>query len=102
MYARATVAAATIRMNPTNFSQQLTIGQVPPALWPFPPCVIAAGTDFEYGAHHPNIKDITVALDEPEPHFGGPEKMPTTFFKMSRSICARSSSFRRRRISICS
>jgi hypothetical protein len=44
-----------------------------------------------------------MVLDEAKSHLGGPRRsMPIAFFKMSRSIWARSRSRRRRRISACS
>src|SRR5438067_2126485 len=102
MHTRAAVAAAAVRMDAAHLGQQLAISRGAAALRPLPPRVVAAGADFEHGAHHPNEKDAAVVLDEPEPHFGGPEKMPMVFFRISRSIWARSSSFCRRRISVCS
>jgi hypothetical protein len=44
------------------------------------------GADLEHRTHHANGKDLAVVLDEPEAHFGGPEKMPTAFFKLNFAV----------------
>jgi hypothetical protein len=81
MHTRAAVAAAAVRMDAAHLGQQLAISCGAAALRPLPPRVVAAGADLEHGTHHPNEEDVAVVIDEPEPHFGGPEKMLIVFLE---------------------
>ena len=102
MHARVAIAAPAVGVDTADGVDQRPVAAGTGAFGPAPPCVVAAGTDLQHRTHHPHQERGPVILDEAEPHLGGPEKMPMAFFKMSRSICARSSSFCRRRISACS
>lgn len=99
MHARAAIAAPAVGMDAADSVDRGLVALSAGAFGPAPPCVVAAGTDLQHRAHHPHHEERPVVRDDAEPHLGGPEKMAMAFSKMSRSICARSSSFRRRRIS---
>ena len=99
MHAGAAIAVPAVGMDAADGVDQRPVarGQAG-AFWPTSPRVVAAGADLQHRAHHPHDKHRPVVFDELEPHLGGPEKMLMAFFKMSRSIRVRSSSFCRRRI----
>ena len=99
MHPGTAVATAAIGVHAADILDQRPVCPGTGTFWPAAPSVVAAGTDGQHRTHCPHGKHLAVVLDEPEHHLGGLEKMPTAFFKMSRSICARSSSLRRRRIS---
>jgi len=99
MHPGTAVAPAAIGVHAADILDQRFVCSGAGAFWPAAPGIIAAGADPQHRAHHPHGKHLAVVLDEPEHHLCGLEKMPTAFFKMSRSICARSSSLRKRRIS---
>jgi hypothetical protein len=86
MHTRAAVATSAIAMHATDFIKQLAIGGRSHAFRSVPPRVVAAGTDVQHFAHHTNWERRSLIMDKAKSHFGGPEKMPMAFFKMSRSI----------------
>src|SRR4051794_4232081 len=86
MHTRAAVATSAIAMHATDFIKQLAIGGRSHAFRSVPPRVVAAGTDVQHFAHHTNWERRSLVMDKAKSHFGGPEKMPMAFFKMSRSI----------------
>lgn len=100
MHARTAVAAAAGLVDAADLAEQLAVGGGPAALRPPTPGVVAGRGDLQHLAQDPDGKGLAVFVNEVEPHFACPEKMPMAFFKMSRSICTRSSSRRRRRISV--
>ena len=102
MNARTAVDCTVVGVNTADLGGKAAIGDIPGAVRTVPPCIVAAVTDLQHGAHRPHRECRSMVFDEAEPHLGGPEKMPTAFFKMSRSVWARSRSRRRRRISTCS
>jgi hypothetical protein len=86
MHSRAAVATSAIAIHATDFLDQLAIGGRSHAFRSPSPRVVAAGTDVQHFAHHTHWERRSLVMDKAKSHFGGPEKMPMAFFKMSRSI----------------
>ena len=85
MHTRAAIDGTIVGMS-ADVGGKSPIRTGPGTVRPITPRIVAAGTDLQHSAQRPHRKGRTVILDEAEPHLGGPEKMLTAFFKMSRSI----------------
>jgi hypothetical protein len=90
---RAAIAAPAVGMDAADVLEQRPVGLRADAFGPVPPRIVSTGAHLQNRTHHPHVEHFALVLDETEPHLGGPEKMPMAFFRMSRSICAHSSSF---------
>jgi hypothetical protein len=86
MHARTAVDRPVICVDTANVSGKVAIGDIPGTVRTVPPRIVAAAADLQHGAHRSHWECLPMVFDEAEPHLGGPEKMPTAFFKMSRSI----------------
>ena len=96
MHARRAVATFMAGLQAAHVLQELPISERPHTVRSGAPRVITAGGDVEHAAHETHRPGAYMLLDEAEPHFGIPAKMPTAFFKTSHSIRVRSSSRRSR------
>ena len=102
MHAWAAVTAPAAGVHAADVLGQLFVrpGAGAPGL--AAPGMIAAGADMQHRTHGPHGEHLAVALMKRNLNLGGIEKMPTALFGMPRSVCARSGSFCKRRISACS
>lgn len=99
MHPGRSVSPLMTRLETTHVAKQRQVRRGPRARWPTAPVVIAAARHAEHAAHDVHRPSGRMLLDESELHRGISAKMPTAFFRMSRSIRARSNSRRNRTIS---
>ncbi len=99
MHPRRSVSPLMPRLESAHLGKQCQVRHRPCAWRPDAPVVIAAARHTEHAAHDIHRPGGRMLLDKSELHRGISAKMPTAFFKMSRSIRARSSSLRSRAIS---
>src|SRR5690606_2012228 len=101
-YPRAPVSGPAFLIHLPYFFCELNISSASGRRHCFQPAVKTASAYFENTAHLLNSKYIPVSFYEPEYLLPPLEKMPTAFFRISRSVCTSCSSFFKRWISSCS
>jgi hypothetical protein len=92
MHTRTPIHFAMREKNLPNLGHDESIFSFAPAGWALAPCIIATFRDSEYPAHGHNGKLLLLLFDKLLFHLDSREKMLTTFLRISRSWCTRSSS----------
>src|SRR6201987_1154002 len=87
------------RVDPADLGHQGTVDRLPMALGAAAPSVIPRRRDAQHIAHGANLEGIALIFDKTKFQLGVSEKMRSVFFRISRSICRRSFSRRRRAFS---